>query len=842
MAEPESVKRDREVFSLEGVGVFETDVATGRVTRANGTFCGLLGYTEAELRGLPYAALTSDAPGEGGLTRFSRKDGQTRLLELHVTALGDPAGAYTLTVAFERGAAQPEPPLRPPEPAPRYALPSAPVMVWVTDPEGVCTFLSGSWYDFTGQSPATGLGLGWLDAVHPDDRERTRTVFLAANEGQRPFGLEYRLRRRDGVYRWAVDAATPHVGDDGAFLGYIGSVVDLTERREAEAALRDSEARYRGLFESIDEGFNVIELLLGEGGAPVDYRFLEINPAFSVQTGLEPGRTLGKTVLEVIPDLEPFWIETYGRVALTGEPTRFENEAAALGRWFDVYAFRLGGPESLKVAVIFNDVTARKEAEAALAELNASLERRVAERTAELAQSEQRFAQAFSAGPTAACITSLDLTTVLEANEAFIRLTGYSRDEAVGGGRPDLWASPEDRARLERSVEAAGGANELELKLVTKSGELRDVLLSAALLRLEDHYGYLTTFDDVTERREAERWGNLLRGALDSAEEAVVVTTAELDLPGPEIVYVNAAFSKMTGYAADEVLGHTPRFLQGPESDPLVWRRMRRELEAGRSAQGEIVNYRKNGRPFVLAWNVAAVGVADGTPTHYVSAQRDVTERRALERELLDLSAREQRRVVGGLHDSVQQQLVATAMEVKRLAVVAKETDPALGAELDELYAHVQTGVRGVRAVLGELTPVQPTENGLMVALENLCRRITTLFGVPCTFSFEQPLLVRDPACAAHLFFIAQEAAVNAAKHAAAGRIDVRLTGTPERFTLSVADDGSGVNDAVLRQHRGTGMALMEGRAALLGAPLEVRSKPGRGTTVSVSLTDSGPS
>ena len=105
------------------------------------------------------------------------------------------------------------------------------------------------------------------------------------------------------------------------------------------------------------------------------------------------------------------------------------------------------------------------------------------------------------------------------------------------------------------------------------------------------------------------------------------------------------------------------------------------------------------------------------------------------------------------------------------------------------------------------------------------------------TFAFEQPLLLNDFSRAAHLFFIAQEAAINAAKHAAAGRIDVRLTGTRERFTLSVSDDGSGVNDEVLRRYRGTGLGLMEERAEILGVPLEVRSQPGRGTTVSVSLT-----
>lgn len=111
---------------------------------------------------------------------------------------------------------------------------NAPVMIWVTDPTGTCTFLSRSWYEFTGQTPETGLGFGWLDAVHPEDRKEADRTFLAANARREAFRLEYRLRRSDGEYRWAIDAAAPRFGEGGEFLGYIGSVIDITERKAAE--------------------------------------------------------------------------------------------------------------------------------------------------------------------------------------------------------------------------------------------------------------------------------------------------------------------------------------------------------------------------------------------------------------------------------------------------------------------------------------------------------------------------------------------------------------------------------------------------------------------------------
>ena len=115
---------------------------------------------------------------------------------------------------------------------------NAPVMVWVTEPDGACSYLSRSWYEFTGQSEAEGLGLGWLNAVHPDDAGWSGELFHAANARREPFQLEYRLRTADGGYRWAIDAAAPRFGAGGEFLGYVGSVVDIDDRKQTEEALR----------------------------------------------------------------------------------------------------------------------------------------------------------------------------------------------------------------------------------------------------------------------------------------------------------------------------------------------------------------------------------------------------------------------------------------------------------------------------------------------------------------------------------------------------------------------------------------------------------------------------
>ena len=139
------------------------------------------------------------------------------------------------------------------------------------------------------------------------------------------------------------------------------------ESERVVGQLRASEERYRTLFDSVDEGFCIFEMLFDEANRPIDYRFLEMNPTFEAHTGLK--NAVGRTAREMLPGLDDFWFDTYGRVALTGEPVRFENEAPAMNRWFDVYATRIGGADSRKVGLLFNDISVRKQSESTLRRL-----------------------------------------------------------------------------------------------------------------------------------------------------------------------------------------------------------------------------------------------------------------------------------------------------------------------------------------------------------------------------------------------------------------------------------------------------------------------------------------
>lgn len=168
-----------------------------------------------------------------------------------------------------------------------------------------------------------------------------------------------------------VDFSYEPIRDDaGLITGIFISGFDVTARVRAEVALREREARYRVLFNSVDEGFCVIEMLFDEAERPLDYRFIETNATFERQAGLAGAQ--GRTARELVPNLEQHWFDIYGRVALSGSPTRFIDGSAEMGRWFDVYATRIGGAGSREVALLFTDITARRRDEAEREELLAA--------------------------------------------------------------------------------------------------------------------------------------------------------------------------------------------------------------------------------------------------------------------------------------------------------------------------------------------------------------------------------------------------------------------------------------------------------------------------------------
>ena len=265
----------------------------------------------------------------------------------------------------------------------------------------------------------------------------------------------------------------------------VAAFENVAERKRAEEALRESEERYRTLFSTMLEGFCVIDVIFDARGKPADYRFLEVNPAFEQQTGLNDAK--GKLMRDLAPDHESHWFEIYGNVALTGEPARFINEARALDRWFDVSAVRVGGPESRKVAILFNNISDRILAEEELKRRHEALNAAYEELTAtqeELRQTNDELVR----NETALMNRNEDLLAMnqelravkdeLTRNEHDLT----NRNMELGALNEELTSTQEE---LERHV---GELNRQEKELRENEVRLQDSLTEKEVLLSEIHH------------------------------------------------------------------------------------------------------------------------------------------------------------------------------------------------------------------------------------------------------------------------------------------------------------------------------------------------------------------
>ena len=330
---------------------------------------------------------------------------------------------------------------------------------------------------------------------------------------------------------------------------------------------------------------------------------------------------------------------------------------------------------------------------------------------------------------------------------------------------------------------------------------------------------------------------SLLRSAVEQANNSVIITGNRLDPPGPRILYVNPAFTDITGYAPEDVRGKTPRLLQGPLTEPWVLRRLREHLENGDPFEGEAINYRKDGTPFVNHWSIAPVRDDSGIITHWVSVQRDVTDRRQMSERMLEVQERERHNTAREIHDELGGLLASLQMTLNRVRLRADQESPAR-APLDELESQIDSLSSVVRSLTDQASPQVLRDFGLSEALSELIADLEASWNFKITLRNDlAPDNQLSPLLEHMIYRVLQDALSNVGRHAHAEQVELLLHNTDGQLRLRIVDDGTGF-DPETDVDRGAhyGLASIKERVEKLNGTLDLHTVRGEGTRITVTL------
>ncbi len=309
---------------------------------------------------------------------------------------------------------------------------------------------------------------------------------------------------------------------------------------------------------------------------------------------------------------------------------------------------------------------------------------------------------------------------------------------------------------------------------------------------------------------------DLIATAMEQVNDAILITTTELNPPGPQIVYVNPAFTKMTGYTLDEVLGQTPRILQGQESDRGELDRVRRTLERGETYAGEIINYRKDGSSYILQWQINPVRDAKGNITHWIAIQRDVTPQKQMEaeRDQLYRQAQTALRVRDELLTIVAHELrtpLTSLLGFTELLQKAGQANDGLNpARIEHMADAVVKQVQRLTLLIGEMLDLDRIDSGYLVLAREPVDIAAVAEHVVAEFQAlrapHQPLLIERPAVPLlamgdeiRIRYVFQQLLHNALVYSPqGGQIRVVLADEDDHIRVDVEDHGIGIPPVAL--------------------------------------------
>ncbi len=418
-------------------------------------------------------------------------------------------------------------------------------------------------------------------------------------------------------------------------------------------------------------------------------------------------------------------------------------------------------------------------------------------------------------------------------------MLGFSREEWLED--PVRWYErihPDDKLRWSEEAAAmflSGEPLRSVYRVIARNGRVVSFHCNARMVRRADGRPWFIhgVGFDITDLKTAEEALQKERNFAAAVVDTVAALVLVLD-PEGRIVRFNRACERIFGYSSGEVTGGQVAHLFDSPDDAGRFREIFEQLRHGRppyTFEGAWVS--RGGVRRTVAWSSTALYGVRGALEYVILTGIDVTESKRLERTVLEISGREQRRIGQDLHDGLGQHLTGVAFMSKVLEQRLREKNLPEAAEAAKIVALVNQAIHRTRDLSRGLLPVLADARGLMNALERLALEVEDLFQVSCRFECAQPVLIPESATATHLYHIAQEAVNNSLKHGHPSNIVIRMAGGREPI-LQVFDDGVGGygNWPAPQGNRGMGLLIMGYRAKMIGGDLQIRSRPEGGTSV----------